>query len=298
MIELNIDLTYLAKYFEIGTSRLNRYTTKNINEIMEQEAAAGNYKAANYKSILSDPKEVLKMFRLADSFNRYMIIKNLNNDDLCSLLKHLPKDDLVWGLKYFTMDKLMGMINELPKKELMKVVFEKFTLKDIMKLMPEDKMDEFLKNDKVEKNDVMKYFQKLDKKDLDRIMGGILNKDMKNESREEMLNFMGNLDDKKFQEFILKMEREDKANLIMGLCAEKPKLMMEFDSEDLSKPMMMIEKAEILKCLNVLDPEFIIPMVEELPQDLIQVVATQIDPEIFADMLIDKFPDILSQISL
>lgn len=298
MIELNIDLTYLAKYFEIGTSRLNRYTTKNINEIMEQEAAAGNYKAGNYKSILRDPKEVLKMFRLADSFNRYMIIKNLSNDDLCSLLKHLPKDDLVWGLKYFTMDKLMEMVNELPKKELMKVVFEKFTLKDIMKLMPEDKMDEFLKNDKIEKNDVMKYFKKLDKKDLDRIMGGILNKDMKNESREEMLNFMGNLDDKKFQEFILKMEREDKANLIMGLCAEKPKLMMEFDSEDLSKPMMMMEKAEVLKCLNVLDPEFIIPMVEELPQDLIQVVATQIDPEIFANILIDKFPDILSQISL
>ena len=59
-----------------------------------------------------------------------------------------------------------------------------------------------------------------------------------------------------------------------------------------------MEKHDILKCMDVLDPEFLIPMVEELPPDLLQVVATQIDPRIFAQVLIDEFPDVLSKIAL
>ena len=35
MIRLEIDLSYLAKHFEIGTQRLNQYGSKSIDEIME-----------------------------------------------------------------------------------------------------------------------------------------------------------------------------------------------------------------------------------------------------------------------
>ena len=45
MIRLEIDLSYLAKHFEIGTQRLNQYGSKSIDEIMEVEAAQGNPKA-------------------------------------------------------------------------------------------------------------------------------------------------------------------------------------------------------------------------------------------------------------
>lgn len=298
MIELNIDLTYLAQHFEVGASRLNQYSTKNINEIMSQEAKNGNVKAKDFQSILKDPAEVEKLFRLSDSFNRFMIIKNMNTEDVRKLLKHLSKQDLIWGIKYFSIDKMMELLNELPKKELLKLVFENFTLKDILKLMPDDKLDAFIKNDKVEREDVTKYFKQLEKKDLDRIMGNILGKDMKDESREDMMKFLDGLDDKKFTEFVLKMERKDKINLIGFLCSEKPELMLEFDSEDISKPLQTLDKSDLLKSLSVLDTEFLIPMVEELPDDLLQIVATQIDPAIFADILVNQFADILSQVAL
>lgn len=296
-IELNIDLTYLAQHFEVGTSRLNKYSSKNIKEIMEQEAKSGNTKAKSFESILKDPAEVEKIFRLADSFNRFMIIKNMSTADVKKLLKHLSKQDLIWGMKYFSLDKIMELLMDLPKKELLRLVFENFSLKDILKLMPADKMDAFLKNEKVEREDIMKYFKNLEKKDLERVMGDIMGTDMKDADREGMLAFMDSLDDRKFKEFITKMQREDKANLIMTLCSEKPKLMLEFDSEDIAKPLIELDKADLLKSLKVLDAEFLIPMVEELPDDLLQVVATQIDPAIFADILVNEFADILAEVA-
>ena len=297
MIELNIDLTYLAQHFEVGTSRLNGYATKNIKEVMEQEAKGGNVKAKNFESILKDPAEVEKLFRLADSFNRFMIIKNMAVADVKKLLKHLSKQDLIWGIKYFSLDKIMELLMDLPKKELLRLVFENFTLKDILKLMPADKMDAFLKNEKVQREDIMKHFKQLEQKDLARIMGGILDRDMQNMDQETMLAFLNSLDDKKFKEFVIKMQREDKANLIMGLCKEQPKLIFEFDSEDIAKPLIELDKSDLLKSLKVLDEEFLIPMVEELPDDLLQVVATQIDPAILADILVNEFADVLAQVA-
>ncbi len=297
MIELNIDLTYLAQHFEVGASRLNKYATKNIKEIMEQEAANGNTRAKSFESILKDPAEVEKLFRLSDSFNRFMIIKNMSNEDVKKLLKHLSKQDLIWGIKYFSLDKIMELLMDLPKKELLKLVFENFTLKDILKLMPTDKMDAFLKNEKVQREDIMKYFDQLEKKDLQRIMSGIMGDEMKDASREDMFKFLNSLDDRKFKEFITKMEREDKGNMIMVICKEKPKLMLEFDSEDIARPLIELDKSDLLKSLKVLDEEFLIPMVEELPDDLLQVVATQIDPAIFADILVNDFADVLAQVA-
>ena len=39
-------------------------------------------------------------------------------------------------------------------------------------------------------------------------------------------------------------------------------------------------------------------MIEELPPELIQVVATQIDPEVFAQILVEEFPDVLMEMLL
>jgi hypothetical protein len=50
--------------------------------------------------------------------------------------------------------------------------------------------------------------------------------------------------------------------------------------------------------LNDLDEEFVRPMVEELPTDLIQIIATQIDPSVFAKVLTENYADILKDIGI
>ena len=49
--------------------------------------------------------------------------------------------------------------------------------------------------------------------------------------------------------------------------------------------------------MQVLEKDDIMDMIVELPEDLMAVTATQLDPEKFAKMLCTDFADILGQIS-
>ncbi|HIS75020.1 TPA: hypothetical protein IAA86_08385 [Candidatus Galligastranaerophilus intestinavium] len=298
MIQLNLDLNYLTQYFEITTQRLNEYSAKSIDEVMELEEQEGNQAASLIASAMQNPDKLAKLLQLIDPKNRYLIIRNLSENDLSKLLPYLEQEDLLWGLKYFRVDKIIEMLNKLPTEELMSVVLQRFTLKDIFLLMPQEDINKFFENQEVERQDVMKYFETLNPSELERILMHQFGNSMKDKTQQEHLMFINSLRDEDFTKMLQNMEKPDQVGLMVGLVKEKPELMEQINPENITRPMRTMEKHDILKCMDVLDPEFLIPMVEELPPDLLQVVATQIDPRIFAQVLIDEFPDVLSKIAL
>ena len=170
MIQLNLDLNYLTQYFEITTQRLNEYSAKSIDEVMELEEQEGNQAASLIASAMQNPDKLAKLLQLIDPKNRYLIIRNLSENDLSKLLPYLEQEDLLWGLKYFRVDKIIEMLNKLPTEELMSVVLQRFTLKDIFLLMPQEDINKFFENQEVERQDVMKYFETLNPSELERIL--------------------------------------------------------------------------------------------------------------------------------
>ena len=48
--------------------------------------------------------------------------------------------------------------------------------------------------------------------------------------------------------------------------------------------------------MAVIEPDEKIKMLEELPDDLLSIVITQIDAEVFAEQLIKKNPELIAQI--
>ena len=126
MIQLNLDLNYLTQYFEITTQRLNEYSAKSIEEIMELEEQEGNQAASLLSAAMQNPDKLAKLLQLVDPKNRYLIIRNLSENDLDKLLPYLEQEDLLWGLKYFRVDKIIEMLNKLPTEELMSVVLQRF----------------------------------------------------------------------------------------------------------------------------------------------------------------------------
>ena len=298
LIQLNLDLNYLSQYFEISTRRLNEYASKSIEEVMELEEQQGISAAALISSAMQNPQKLAKLLQLMDPKNRFLIIRNLSENDLAKLIPYLEQDDLLWGLRYFRVDKIIEMLNKLPTEELLSVVMQNFTLKEIFELMPTQEMNKFLENDEVERRDVMKYFESLDPSELEEILVEQFGPQIKEKNQEEQLKFLEAMKDDDFTKMLQRMKRKDKVNLMVSLCKEKRQLLEQINPEDITRPMRTMEKHDILKSMEVLDPEFLIPMVEELPPDLLQVVATQIDPIVFAQVLIDEFPDVLSKIAL
>ena len=119
-----------------------------------------------------------------------------------------------------------------------------------------------------------------------------------NMSKEQVLKFMDNLEPDKFKTALKCFEIEEKSAMILNLTKEDPKLLMEFSKNALTMPLRQLDKGEIVQNMNKLEPEDLIKMVDDLPDDLLAVAVTQIDPMIFAEVLCKNFQDILAEIGI
>lgn len=297
MITLDLDLSFLSKYFELTSQKLSLYSGKPLTEIVDAEKKAGNENAGDFEKVLNDPKKLAELLLLQDPINRFLIIRNLTEDDLMGLLEFLPSQDLAWGMQYFTLDKMMELMAQIPKEELIPLVLSKFPIEQIVALMKPEEMNEFMQNSKIERKDYMNFFETLEPEMFKALMSQVFGAEVQNENKKATLERLETMNDDEFQKTMLNFEDSGKMLIIWGLLESKQELMTELTGETLVRPFGLIEKGDIIKCLDDLKPEFLIPMIKELPKDVIQVVATQINPEIFADVLIKEFPDVLKEIT-
>ena len=122
--------------------------------------------------------------------------------------------------------------------------------------------------------------------------------EFKDKDRGEYLDHLKNMQDDDYKRFMTSLERQDKMGLINGIVSQEADLMLLFEPSDMVKPMDMLMKEDKIKLMNNLDKEFLVPMIEELPIDLTQIVLSQIDPRIFSEILAEDFQDILSSVVL
>ena len=298
MIQLQVDFTLLNKFFGVSTAKIPQYANKDFKEIMELEAAQGNTKAEDYKKILRDPEKLLEIFKLSNVENKFVILQNMNEADLDNLLPYLTQDQLAMGLNFFTDEKLMTMAEQLPIETLCAMIFEKFTLNDVMAFMDDASMNTFLMQPDVEKKYSMSYFESLDAQDLTNLMTKAFGADFEQKSQKENLEYLSSLTDNQYNHFIQSIEREEKIKLINGITSQEPDLIYLFEAQDIVAPMNMLMKEDKVKLMGTLDPEFLIPMIQELPVDLTAIVLTQIDPKDFSEILAEDFQDILSSVVL
>lgn len=305
MIRLDIDLSYLTKNFQIGTSRVNEYGTKSIDEIMEAEATQGNTQAASFQEkVLNDPKELVKLFKLQSSRNRYAILSNMSARDLEYLVQFLEPQDLLMGLMFFTKEKLLNLIYDLPKDKICSILFQAFSPEQFLKMIPEKEINKFFDSDKLDKNQILDFIKTIPEDKLNKMMEKYLSKqtgkpqDDLNMTQEQIVKFLDQLEPDKFKDALKCFERKEKMGLILELTQRDPKLFMEFTKNALTMPLTQLDKGEIVKCMNKLEPEDLMKMVTELPDDILAVVVTQIDPMVFAELLCKNFQDILSEIGV
>ncbi len=304
MIDLTIDLAYLARYY--GISSLRQYISpaqasaqnkENSDEltIVTEDGMITVNKDLLLK-LLQDPEKLAKIMKLESPENRYLIIQQFNEEDLVKVLPYLNSEQLSFGLQYFTVDGLEELLNNLPAEQLIFLLLQHFTMEDVTRFMQENEMSEFFESTHLAKKDVLEYFEGLEYEKFQKLMMNQFGPDFKDKSAKEYLEYIENMEDREYKRFLQNMQTPEKAEAITGLCEINPDYYYEFDNSILVRPMInLMEKEDIIKTMKTLDPEFLIPMIEELPKDLIQVVATQVDHNDFAEMLSSEFPEMLMQ---
>ena len=125
-----------------------------------------------------------------------------------------------------------------------------------------------------------------------------LGEDYRDKSRDEYLESLENMEENTFNRFLVSMDRHAKINMIGNMVSQEQDLLLLFKNEDIAKPMEFLMKDDKIKLMKNLDTEFLVPMIQELPVDLTQIVLTQIDPRQFSEILARDFQDIMQSVVL
>ena len=294
MIGLDLDLSYLSRYYNISSSALEQYQNMSIVQMMQTEAEKGNKSAADFlMKITSDPKELANVFQLVDPKNRFLILAHMNQEDLANIMQYLQPEELILGLSIFNQDMLVQMLQLLDPESLATVVLNKMDSDKFLKLIPEDYLNDFLMSENINKNMMMKALEEVDEDQLQKMMENFSGESCY-DSKENIIQQMGKMEEDTFKKIVLTAEPEGKQQLISGLLQKKPELFEEFSAEAMAYPFKTMQKEEILKSLTVLDTKEMLPMVEDMPQEIMALIATQIDPAIFSKILCSDFKDVIA----
>lgn len=296
IIDSNIE--YLQTVLGISPIKFQtQYADLSVDEIIEAEAAEGNQQAIKLaQEILNDTSLVVKLFDLADANNKYRILRELNSQELHEFLPEMEEEDMLQGLFFFTQDKLMKMLEELPSEQLVNTVFEMFSQEEIVQLMPEEQLDKFLTSTDIDKNKILKHMQSIPPEYvtqvLEQITGEAIEDDM---DSIDLSKQFGQLNPLEYQDALKAFQPTQKQQLVLSLGKEHNEWFQLFDAHAYTT-IINREKhqPEVVKAMSVIEPEHIQKMIKELPDDLLSIVITQLDNNKFADILMDKFPEIIA----
>ena len=298
-IVIDTDLTYLVNRLNISETKIqDQYTDMSAEEIIKAEASQGNQAAIQLaQELLNNPQLVIELFKLADPNNKYMILSEMTAQQLKIFLPQMEEKDLNYGLNFFTQDKLMKLLEQLPPEQLVNTVFEMFSQEDIVKLMPDDQLNKFLTSSDIDKNKILKHLQSIPPEYLAQMIEGITGDEVQNMDSIDMTKQIGQLNPLEFKDVLTNMQPTPKQQLVLSLGKEHEEWFQLFDAHAYTNIInTQKEKPEVVKAMNVIEPEYVIKMLEELPNDLLSFVITQMDTEKFTEILMDRFPEVLAEI--
>lgn len=296
-VVLDTNMKLFAERMNITSSRMIRdYGLKTVDEIIEAEAAQGNSKAVNYaREMYNSPAKLIKIFKLTDIENKFVILHNMDDRTRLKVLPMLEQDDLVMGLYFFTQEKLLEMLMEVDIEELVRVVLNAFPLEEIILMFPEDDLAEFFQNEKLEKYDVINQLKCMPPEVMKKFVEGVTGRPSEETNPMELIKGIENLPIDKYRDFMSSIDPDVQRQLTFQLTKQKPEYLELFENETYVNMLSTLMKPEMIKPMIFLEKETLIDMVSILPDDLLSIVAAQVDTKKFAEFLLDGHTDLLQE---
>ncbi len=298
MIVIDSDLTTLMLKLNISQAQMLQYGNMSVEDIVEAEAEKGNTQAVEYAAeLFTNVEKLVKIFKLSDPNNKLEILNEMTAQQLYLFLPEMDETDLSEGLKYFTQDKLLAMLEEIPPEQLVNTVFELFSKEEIIQHMPEDELNQFLTSTDIEKNKVLEHMKEIPPEYIAQMIENVTGEEVKDMDQKKMLDQVEGFNPLDFKNALISLQPVAKQQLTLGLAKEHTELFQLFDPRAYTNMINTYkQQPELVKAMSVIEEEEKIKMLKELPNDLLAIVITQIDAEDFADILINKCPEILAEI--
>ncbi len=296
-IVLDTNMKLFAERLNITSSRMVQdYGLKTVDEIIEAEAAQGNTQAVNYaREMYNSPEKLIKIFKLTDVENKFVILHNMDDKTRLMVLPLLEKEDLVMGLYFFTKDKLLSMLMEVDIEELVNVITNTFPLQEIVMMFTEDDLAQFFQNEKLEKYDVINQLKSMPPEVMQKFVEGVTGQPSDETNPLDLIKSIEELPIDKYRDFMSSIDPDVQRQLTFQLTKQKPEYLELFENETYVNMLSTLMKTEMVKPMVFLEKDTLMEMVSILPDDLLSIVAAQVDTKKFAEFLLEDHLDVLEQ---
>ena len=290
-------LEYLQTKLCIPSERIDQYKNKSITEIIEEEAKQGNAEAvALAADMFTNVDNLIELFQLSDVNNRFIILQEMDEDQLKELIPFLEVDDILASLYYFEKESVLDMLDHIPMEELLKVTFQMFSKEELFKYMPEDYMNNFLSRNDLDKSVVIENLKSIPEVFLSQMLESVTGEEVSQGDSESLAKQIADLNDNDYKQALKNLEPSQKRYLTYLITSADEKLFEKFEPKAFTSVMnIRREKSDIIESMDVIKPEYLWKMVEKLPEKLMEITLTQVQMGKFADNLITKCPDLLAK---
>ncbi len=297
-ISIDTNIYALQNKLNITSARMMQYADKTVDEIIEAEAAQGNKQAVEFaKKLETDPQTLIKTYKLDDPGNKFNILSQVPTQEMPKLLEYLEDDDLRLGLNFFSQEKLLKLMEEMaPIEEVVNAALLCFPLKDIMEMMPDKELNNFIINKDLDPEFLTKNLEKMPPEVIAAMIEAATGEPVLEENPQKLMQMLGGLDDDTYKEALIAMNPDAKRLMVMNMYQQDDEVMQLFPADAYTNMMAILEKPDMMVSVNALQNETLINMNSELPPELMSIVLTQMDPKDFAEIIIRQYPELLSQI--
>jgi len=209
------------------------------------------------------------------------------------ILPMLDQEDLVMGLYFFTQDKLLEMLMDVDIEELVNVAMGAFSLEDIVSMYTEDDLAAFFQNDELERYDVMEQLKSMPPEVMIKFIEGVTGQPSEETNQEDLFRAIDAMPLDQYRDFISAIDPDVQRQLTFQLTKTKPEYLQLFSNETYINMLSTMMKTDMVKPMIHLEKESLVNMINELPEDLMSIVAAQVDTKDFAEYLLDGHLDVL-----
>ena len=292
-IDANVRL--FCEKMDITSSRMiNEYALTPIDEIIEEEAKKGNTKAiAPGLSLFTSPERIIDVFNLNDIDNKFDILKKMDDSLRLQILPMLEPEDLAMGLYFFTQEKLLLMLAKVDMPELVNVMLSAFPLEKIIMMFKEEDLAKFFMNENVKKELVIENLKKMPHEMMVKFVESLTGMPAEQSNPAELIRNLEQLPTKQFQKVMTAVDPMVQRQLTFQITEESPEYLQLFENFSYLAMLNTLMKPDMVKPMIALKPKTLVEMISELPDEMMSIVAAQVNTEMFATFILDGHTNVL-----
>ena len=154
-------------------------------------------------------------------------------------------------------------------------------------------MAQFFQRDELQKFDVIEQLKSLPPEVMIKFVEGVTGQPAGETDPMQLIQSIENMPMDQYRDFMSAIDPDVQRQLTFQLTKEKPEYLQLFPNQTYIDMLSTMMKQDMVKPMINLEKESLVNMITELPDDLMSIVAAQVDTKKFAEFLLDGHTDLL-----